>query len=205
MIYGTRRLRIKKINDYSIKCQKCGKFHQKFYIYQSYFHVFFIPFYPFGLKSIRCECANCNDTFNEVKKKDYLSMAKTPIYLYSGGLIIAGLIILAVVTNINNQRKKKEFVNDPIVGDVYSIVQEETNMSVYYFMKIDSIKSDTLYLLHGALQYNGFVSTMNDSDYFVKDDVLKLLKTDLVKFLDSGYINSVERDYDINSRFNIEQ
>ena len=205
MIFGRRTIRIKKYNDYNIKCENCGKYHQRFYIYQQYFHVMFIPFFPSSLKTIRCSCAECNDTFNQEKKGDYLEMTKTPIYLYTGGLLIAGLIIFTVIGNLKNQKLKKEYVNNPKIGDVYRIRQVENNTTAYYFLKIANIKSDTIDLFHGALEYTGFVSSMNDSDYFVKDEMWRLLKSDLINYLDSGYINSVERGYNINSRFNIEK
>ena len=205
IIFGIRKIRIKKYNDYSIKCENCGKHHQRFYVYQQYFHVMFIPFFPTGIQTIRCSCAGCNDSFNQEKKNDYLSLTKTPIYLYTGGLLIAGLIIFAVFGNIKNQKLKKEYVNNPMIGDVYRIRFDENNTSSYSFLKIADIKSDTVDLLHGALQYLGFITSMNDSDYFVKDDVIRLLKSDLINYLDNGLINSVEREYDINSRFNIEK
>jgi len=205
IIFGRRTIRIKKYNDYNIKCENCGKNHQRFYVYQQYFHVMFIPFFPTSIKTIRCSCAECNDTFNQEKKSDYLSLTKTPIYLYAGGLLIAGLIIFTVIGNLKNQKLKKDYVNNPMIDDVYRIRHDENNTTTYYFLKIDDIKSDTIDLLHGALQYSGFVVSMNDSDYFVKDDILRFLKSDLISYLDSGWINSVERDYEINSRFNIEK
>lgn len=205
LIFGRRTIRIKKHNDYNLKCENCGKHHQRFYVYQQYFHVMFIPFFPTSIKTISCSCGECNDTFNQEKKRDYLSMTKTPIYLYSGVLLIAGLIIFVVIGNLQNRKLKKEYVNNPMIGDVYQIHHDENNVPSYYFFKIDNIKSDTIDLLHGALQYTGFISTLNDSDYFVKNDVFRLLKSDLINYLDSGFIISIERDYGINSRFNTEK
>ena len=67
------------------------------------------------------------------------------------------------------------------------------------------INSDTLRLLNGALQYSNFVPEMNQSDYFVKDVVYILLKSDLQKYQDSGHINFVIRDYKLDSRFRVEK
>lgn len=195
-------MRIKRYDDYQIICEKCGRNHQKFYIYQQYFHVMFIPFFPMFMRTVRCKCAYCNDTFNFMKKNEYLTKTKKPFYLYAGCLLIAG-VFLIVIANLNNQKQKREYVSNPKIGDVYRISQFEKNTTTYYFLKIKGIKSDTVDFLHGALQYNGFVDSMTDSDYFVKDDVRRMLKSDLITYLDSGFINSVERDYDMNSRFGI--
>ncbi len=97
IIFGIRRARIKKIDDYDIKCENCGKFHQKFYIYQQCFHVMFIPFLPLGIKTIRCKCAECNDAFNQEKKNDYLSFTQTPIFMFTGTILVAGLIIFVLM------------------------------------------------------------------------------------------------------------
>ncbi len=205
MNIGRRTIRIKKIDDYNIKCDNCGNFHQIFYVYQQYLHLMFIPFFPTSIKTIRCKCAECNDTFNQEKKSDYLSMTRTPMYLYTGILLIAGLIIYGLLGNMKNQKQKREFVYNPNIGDVYLIRQDDNNSTAYYFLKIQDINSDTISLLHGAMQYDRIVTTMLDKDYFVKDDMWRLLKSDLITYLDSGYINSVERYYNIDSKFNIEK
>lgn len=202
--FGSRMMRIKKYHDYGIICEKCGRNHQIFYIYQQYFHVLFIPFFPMFMRTIRCKCAYCNDTLNLKKKDEYLSKAKKPFYLYSGIIIIVGLVATIVVLNTSYQKQKREFIRNPVVGDVYGI-RTNDNTTTYYFLKVNSIESDSVNLLHGALQYNSYVTSMTDTDYFVKDDVLKVSKSDLQSYLDSGIISTVEREYDSDSRFRVEK
>lgn len=125
--------------------------------------------------------------------------------MYAGSLIIACLFIFAVNVDSKNQKLKTEYVNNPLIGDVYQIGQDEKYGKTFYFVKIKNINSDTIEFLHWALQYNSIVSEMSDADYFVKDDVWRLLKKDVINFLDSGYIYSVDREYELDSRFNIEQ
>lgn len=205
IIFGRRTIRIKKYDDFNIKCENCGKYHQRFYTYQQYFHIMFIPFFPIGIKSVRCSCVECNDAFNQQKKNDYLSMTKTPIYMFSGGLLVIGIIVLATLGNIKNQNQTREFAYNPMIGDVYRIRYNENSNTSYYFLKIKDINSDTINILHSALQYTGYISTMNDSDFFVKNDEWRFLKSDLINYLDSGYISSIVRNYSESSRFNIEK
>lgn len=202
---GTGMMRIKKYHDYGIICENCGRNHQIFYVYQQYFHILFIPFFPLFMRTIRCQCAYCNDTLNLKKKEEYLSKAKKPFYLYSGIIIVVGFIASVIVVNTNIQKQKREFVRNPVVGDVYGIVRREKDTITSYYLKVTGLESDTVNLLHGALQYNGYVSSMMDTDYFVKGDVLKVSKSDLQSYLDSGIINSVDRNYDSYSRFRVEK
>ena len=206
LIYGKRRIRIKKYDDFHIKCDNCNSHEQRFLVYQEYFHLFFIPIFPFGVKTIKSVCLKCNDTFNGEKKNHYLSITRTPIYLYTGIILLVGLITTLVITNITTQKQKAEYVANPKINDVYLIRDNENKSTTYYFLKIKNIDNDTVELLHSYLQYNHFVSTMNDSDYFVNDEILiNVSKSDLNNYLEKGLINSVERGFDESSRFLIEK
>ena len=205
-IYGKRKARIKRYDDCHIKCSNCNSFEQRFSVYQEYFHLFFIPIFPFGFKTIKSVCLKCNDKFNEEKKNHYVSVTRTPIYLYTGIILFVGLITVLVIANVNTQKQKAEYVANPKINDVYLIREKEENQStIYYFLKIKNIDIDTVELLHSYLQYNSFVSTMSDSDHFVNDEVYHVSKSDLKNFLEKGLINAVERDYDKSSRFMIEK
>jgi hypothetical protein len=125
--------------------------------------------------------------------------------MYTGIILFVGLIIAGVIGNITNQKKKTEYISKPLINDIFLIKKNENKETLYYFLKIKNINSDTVELLHSSLQYNRFVSTMIDSDYFVKNDIYRVLKSDLKKYLDNGMILSVERDYDKMSRFMIEK
>jgi hypothetical protein len=119
--------------------------------------------------------------------------------------VFVGLIATLVIANINTQKQKAEYVAYPRINDVYLIREDENKSTIYYFLKIKNIDIDTVELLHSYLQYKRFVSTMNDSDYFVNDDIYKVSKSDLKNFLERGLINAVDRDYDKSSRFMIEK
>jgi hypothetical protein len=205
MIIGKGKIRIKKYDDFSIKCENCGSYEQRFLVYQDFFHFMLIPIVPLSNKTIKCFCKKCNDRFNHEKKEHYLSITKTPIYLYSGIVLFIGMIISIVILVSNNQKKEAEYIKNPMVGDVYLWRENTENSTVYYFLKISGINKDTVELLHGALQYYGTNPTMQDLDYFVKKEKFKVIKKDLINWKDSGYINSVERNYGMDSRYRIEK
>lgn len=204
-IFGRRKVRIKKYDDYHIKCDTCNSCGQRFSVYQEYFHLFFIPVFPSGIKTITSVCLQCNDSFNREKRNHYLSITRTPFYLYAGIILFVGLIVFLVIANLATQKQKEEYVAHPKVNDVYLIRQDEEKSTIYYFLKIKNIDVDTVELLHSNFQYKRFVSEMDDSDYFVRDDVFRVLKSDLKRDLDDGIINAVERDYKNSSRFSVEK
>ena len=198
-------MRIKKYDDYHIKCDNCNDFGQRFSVYQDYFHLFFIPMFPLGKKTIQSTCLKCNDGFNEEKKNHYLSVTRTPIYLYTGLILLACLIISLVISIRNDQKQTAEYVANPMINDVYLMREGEGKERTYYFLKIKNIDSDTVELLHSYFEYYSYVSTMSDSDYFVSDEAFRVSKTDLKDYLENGNIHAVERNYDKSSKFMIEK
>ena len=162
--------------------------------------------FPSSIKMIESVCLKCNYSYNHEKRNHYLLITRTPIYMYARTILILGLVASLVNENIRTQKENSEFVNNPKVNDVYLIREDHKKMTSYYFMKIKSMKADTLELLLGSQLYPRFVSTMQISDYFVTDKKYKILKSVLIKkYFDKGMINMVERNYDKSSRFMIEK
>lgn len=193
LLYGKRTIRVRKHDDFHVKCESCNDYGQRFFVYQEYFHLFFIPLFPTGNKTISSTCLKCNDNLNEEKRNHYLSTTRTPLYLYSGIILFVALILALVTGNILTQKKKAEYIAHPEVNDIYLIRQEENKQINYYFLKIKEIESDTVRLLSGYFQYNRFVSSMDETDYFVEDEIYSIPKEELKKLLDDGMINMVIR------------
>jgi hypothetical protein len=165
----------------------------------------FIPICPIGLKSIRCVCLKCNDSFNQEKKNFYLNQTKTPFYLYTWIILFVGFVGFAFIKGQILRYQTKEYLNNPKIGDVYYVHKTENNLPITYFYKIKNIKADTIEMTHSAFQYSGNVYSMNNSDYFVKKDLLKLLKVDLQKYYDNGIVTTIKRNYSESSTFKIEK
>jgi hypothetical protein len=206
LIYGKRKIRIKKYDDFHIQCENCSDCKQRFSVYQEYYHLFFIPIYPASQKSITTICLNCKDSFNDQKVLHYLSITKTPFYLYSG-LILFGLLFISVIYgNINTQNKKLKYVENPKVNDVYLIQsKDQEDNTTYYFMKIKRLNGDTVEVIHNAYEYNRFISKLDTADYFDTSESYLFLKSELKAYLNESKISIIERDYEKKSRFSIEK
>jgi zinc-ribbon family len=203
VIYGRRKARIKKYTDNRNYCKSCNSFDLNVKVYKEYFHIFFIPFFPTGDKKVKIVCNNCGEPYRvDTVQKDYERSTKIPIYLYSGLIFIGSLILLLVNANISTQKEKARFVENPKVGDVYRIRKDENNSTSYYFLRIKQIISDTILAYHNNLVYSGFITKLNDDDFFVKEEELFFTKKELKEMLDKDEINSVERNYGSNEGFN---
>lgn len=203
VIYGRRTARIKRYTDNQHRCKSCSSVDLDIKVYRGFYHLFFIPFFPAGDKSVKIYCNNCGEPLRlESLQKHYEGSTKTPVYLYAGVFLISGLILLLVNANLNTQKEKKKFVDNPMVGDVYRISKDENNSTSYYFLRVSQINGDTVFAYHNNLVYGGFITKLNDDDFFVKTDELIFTKNGLKEMLDRAEINSVERNYGDSEGFN---
>jgi hypothetical protein len=203
VIHGNRTARIKKYTDNQHNCKSCKSFDLSVKVYRDYYHVFFLPLYPVGTKTAKIHCNNCGEPFRvEAIQKQYESAARTPFYLYAGPIVFAGLILFALFADLNDQKEKARFVDNPKVGDVYRVRKDENNSTTYYFLRIRQINGDSVFAYHNNLRYYDFITKLNDDDFFVKEDKLAFTKKELKQMLDKDEINSVERDYGDNEGFN---
>lgn len=202
LIYGRKTARIKRYTDNKNHCKSCKSFDLNVKVYKEYFHVFFIPFFPTGDKTVKISCNNCEEPFRiDSVQKDYENNTKLPVYLYSGLIMVGALILFMVNENIKTQKEKARFVEDPRVGDVYTIRKDENNSTSYYFLRAIQIKGDTVYAYHSNFIYNGYITQLNEEDFFVKAEELIFTKKELKEMLDKGEINAVERNYGTDAGF----
>ncbi len=196
ILHGRRTAKIKKYTDVHQNCKSCKVFDLDVRVYRDYYHLFFIPVFPIGVKTAKINCKNCGEPFRmDSLQSEYEKKTRTPFYLYTIPILFALLIAVVVNANMNTQKEKKIFVENPMVGDVYKIRKDEDNSTTYYFLKLVRINGDTVVTYHNNLVYHSFVSKFNNEDYFVKNDELYFTKDELKKMLNNKEINSVERDY----------
>lgn len=203
--FGRRTATIKKYKDNSFRCENCDSNEQQFSVYQEYFHLFFIPVFPLGSKKVESVCPHCNNLNNAKKGDHYLSITRTPFYLFSGLILFAILIITGIFEEKKTSELETMYIANPMVNDVYLFREKEEKSTIYYFMKIKNIDDNTAELIPSFYQYGRSVKKMDDSDYFVVDDVYEIPTEDLESLRKKSVIWSVIRDYDESSGFMIEK
>ncbi|MCZ4245056.1 hypothetical protein [Pedobacter punctiformis] len=92
--------------DESAVCDNCGEKALTYRIVQKYYQIQGIPFLP-AHKYTGVSCENCMYGHNNViseNAKRYEKLSKTPLYLYSGALVLSltflSLIVLACLSII---------------------------------------------------------------------------------------------------------
>lgn len=201
--HGKRTARIKKYTENHQSCRHCGAFDLDVKVYNDYYHFCFIPIFPYENKVVKITCRNCGSTFRSDRLENhYYDITRTPIYFFTAPILFAALVVVLIFENSASQKEKAAFVDNPKVGDVYRIAKEERNATTYYFLRLVNVKGDTVIAYHSNLEYHQFTSSMNESDFFVKDSELLFLKPELQQMLDKGEINAVERNYDDEDGFN---
>ena len=195
LIYGTRNAKIKYFSDQEHCCPNCKTFDLDVYVYRKYFHILFVPIAPIGEKTTKIYCTTCGNFLrSDSIQKTFESKTKTPIYFYTLPLLFLLVIVLGLFANMDSQREKKIFVENPKVGDVYTISKNENDSTKYYFLQLASIKGDTITAYHNNLVYYNFVSKLSTDDFFVKDEELIFTKKELEGMLKNGEINEIERN-----------
>jgi hypothetical protein len=195
-IVGKRIARIGSFSDTEHICYPCKAYDREINVYQSYFHICFIPVFPLGKKQFEMRCRNCGDeTRLETVLTKYARRTKSPFYLYSALILFVGLTVFWFYWNENFQKRKIEYIVNLKLGDVYTIAKDKNGETFYYFLRISGISGDTVKLLHNNLNYGGFVSKLANDDYFVKEDTVWYRKKDIREMLDRGEIYAVDRDY----------
>jgi len=159
MIYGLGSKKLGEIKISNEACPDCKELNTVF-LHGSvkYFHIFWIPVFPVYKKKVTI-CHSCEKEMPKKKRSQSLknkielekSNFKIPIYLFTGLIIILGLITFLEY----NSKKHKDFVKDRIhhlkENDVIVFKQSSDE---YSFAKIEEVKNDTIYFVNSNYSLN---------------------------------------------------
>jgi len=203
VIVGKKVARIGNYIDNDHICYPCKAFDREIKVYRPYFHFCYIPVFPIGGRQFEIRCRNCGDeTKSENIIRKYERSAKTPFYLYSALILFVGIAAFWFYWSKNMQKHKIEYVQNPEIGDVYTITEDKNSGTTYSFLRIIGTSQDSVIALHNNLDYGGFVSSLADDDYFVKDDTVVFRRKELRDMLEKDEIYSVKRNYGDRPDFN---
>jgi hypothetical protein len=196
ILYGRRTVCIKMETDNHQVCNSCESVGVDVLVYREYFHIFFLPIAPSGPKNAIIQCSQCRESkWYKDARKLYEQVTRTPVYFYSGLIIVATLLILLVPVIINTKNNKDTYVANPIVGDVYTITKEENDTTYCYFLRVSQIKGDSIWAYHNNLEYIGYANQFNNFDYFLSSEEIGFSKKGLQQMFDKGTIYAVYRTY----------
>jgi hypothetical protein len=197
IIYGTKSTQLAKetINE---KCPNCGTSNSvDMYLFQKYFHVFWIPLFPTGKTAIT-ECTHCKQVLKQKEMPAQLkasidpvkSQAKTPIWTFSGLALLAVLIAAIVISDQKKSERNAKLIVEPKSGDVFEVKTESNSYTLY---KVDRIEGDSVMVAVNNYETNK-LSGLNDlKQKEFSLEVFSFHKNELKKMLESGEIIDIER------------
>ncbi len=201
IIYGVRNKSVLR-EDIIDNCENCGNNgFMEMHIFQSYFHVFWIPFVPVNKFGVT-QCNHCKQVLKnkEMPQKlkatynGYKPNAKTPWWMFIG---LAGLILLifSVGTSIANDNKKsKEYLQKPAVGDIYHIKTESNNYTLY---RIAGIEKDSIFFEINNFESNllsGLNKLENKENKGFGGIIEGLTKKEILQMSEKGKIDKITRN-----------
>jgi hypothetical protein len=101
IIFGEKRAFIKYYTDTSVPCSSCKSFELNFAVFENYFHFFYIPFFPIDEKEVEVLCLKCGNSDNRNSRvQHYKETVRTPIYLYTGLVLVAGSVVAIILNGV---------------------------------------------------------------------------------------------------------
>jgi hypothetical protein len=198
--YGTRS---KLIGTETIfeKCPSCEKQTSfDIYIYQKYFHIFWIPFFPLE-RTVASQCSNCKQVAQSKNMTGAFKTAcesvkrngKTPIWMFSGLGLVAIIIVWAIVADQQETKDQARYIQSPKVGDIFEVKVKEQSYTIY---KVDAVTNDSVYVLMNDYETDertGFDHLEDTKKNNYPEDSYGYSKVEIRQMMDSGIILKVVR------------
>ena|SRR5690606_18409765 len=197
-IYGTRASHMRTEQLKQEKCPNCeAKGVVCAGIFNNYFHIFRIPFFPLG-KSAVAQCQNCKHAMKESEMPfgyghliaDAKVRVRIPKWHYSG-LVIVGLLLLAVTYSGSlTGEMEQRYIREPQAGDVYRY-KAASNYST--FMVIDVTKDSVMVYpnQYEATKMAGIYQIDRPENYI--DIPMSYSRDELIAMYNEGTIYSIDR------------
>jgi hypothetical protein len=188
---------IKKLQTGIIKNSSCPNCNHKnelnFSIYGGFVNLIIIPTAPIK-KTIIIECYHCKKTYKlkelptEIKenfKRQYKETPiKTPLWQYTGSIILTTLLSFAIYTGIQMKKAEKEYIKAPLTGDIYFV----NNNGRYTTLKVKSITKDSVAIYLNDIEvshYSGINEinvdkNYNKTEFFTKQNLKKLYDENII-------------------------
>lgn len=204
IIFGTKAklLRTDKVEQET--CTHCGAQHSIYVsIFQRYFHIFWIPFFPIGKAKVS-QCGHCRQVLQahempaplQAQSKAIAAQASTPVWTFSGLALLGIFITWAIISDQQEDKETLAFVAAPQYGDVYEVKLGEKS---YTLFRVAEVQADTILFYphqYETIKSTGLTDLRIDSDKKNQYDTqrIALAKLALTNMLDEGKILGVYRE-----------
>ncbi|MCG8306942.1 MAG: zinc ribbon domain-containing protein [Cytophagales bacterium] len=199
IIYGWRSAHVRTTQSKTATCPHCGTRGSIITsIFSRYAHIFWIPLFPFG-KTGASQCQHChnamkvNEMPEEIKReyRDLKSEARTPIWQFSGLVLIVMFVTWMNFTNKENEKTELEYISSPLKGDIY---EYETESSNYSTLKVVEVTDDSIFVAPNEYETTKMAGVYEiDEDANYPDVQYGLSRAEVKNMYDDGVIYDVKR------------
>lgn len=190
-------------------CPKCSKGPLKSFTVFRYFHIYWIPLFPYSSK-LWLSCDNCQAT-QEVDGKSpestipglALQKDKPPLYLFAGLMIAALIGVFATYSHFQSQSQYKALLSEPQVGDLLVVKLEKSNDPKANFgvVRLTSVDSQSVHFVRSNYAFGSATTALSEKalkllaseDGFLDQD-MSYRRDQLLPLLDEGKIDAAVRD-----------
>lgn len=213
LIWGTKGTTFTADKNYALNCANCGHDEHVGLVLAKYFHLFWIPTFLWvqevGLTCTHCQRFSCgNDVLPEVHaevKRTSLPLIKKMPY-FTGLFLLVAIFTWGYFSNVEHQRRTREFlaapqVNDMYIADLSEFMKIEKGDTIRYgLMRVGDVSEGQILLKVGRTLSNQERRIKDDArqgaalkeDYFL-ESALVLSRGDLQSLMDNGTIKDVMR------------
>jgi hypothetical protein len=214
IFFGTRGRTTQSQTVNGITCSSCGGISHEATGVQRYFHLYWIPVFPTS-KNIFVECTHCKLAqegkelpemiLNNVEATIFQNKSILP--LFTGSILIACLIIWGSIMNDQTQKKENQYLDNPLVADVYVIDMPRIFLDTeadypYGLVKVVAVTGEGVECIVSNMVYNQPSGPADDisnnkayTDEYYGQDVVLFSFEELKDMRRTGGITKVERRF----------
>ncbi len=200
IVYGYRSTHLKSGVLPNVKCPHCETQNEMTAsVYGRHVHIFWIPLFPAGKTGV-FECQHCHKGFKKkelledgkLAYKNFKSTVKTPLWKYSGLVIIALLIAVGIYSSQQKKAKMEQYIAQPAMYDIYTF---KTDQNYYSTFKVIEVFDDSIYVNYNGLETNKIsgVKDINKPQNYIDSLYYVLTNNDIKRLQESGDLKNVAR------------
>lgn len=211
LIFGTRSKVLDGPAFQGHSCPNCGQNGYNSFGAVRYFHIFWIPVFPFS-KKVGVECTNCKHAvmdkevsgpFPDAVRSEIFTRNRV-LPLFVGSLLIAGIAVFGAYSAKQESARELAYLENPVASDLYvmdfSHVFEDVDVNYKYgVMRVETVDAETIEVSVSNYGYDRASIPLADlrrdmaGDEFFAAETMSMAREYLVELKQSNVIRDVRR------------
>lgn len=159
IIFGVKERQLLSKQLSHISCQACGHHGVLAEVFVKYFHIFWIPVFPFKKPTyLTCNACQATTTSKEMPDhfrnsvKELKRSARLPFWLFSGAVLFPALVAWVI---LSQEQATKTYFAQPQARDIYVMkIVDESDKSRYMILQVNEVEADSIVFEVGGFVYD---------------------------------------------------